>query len=631
MRIERVPSGGLAHFSYFVADGRDAVVVDPRRDVDVYLERARQLGVTIRYVLETHRNEDYVIGSGDLARATGARVLHGRGLPWAYGEEVADGDAIGVGSLVLRALATPGHTRESLSYVLYERTDGPPLAVFTGDALFAGDVGRVDLYGPAHAEENARALFASLHARLLPLGDGVVVYPAHGGGSVCGAGIADRPITTIGYERGTSALLRLDEAAFVRRKLSERHVVPPYFFKMERWNLEGAPPLSELPVPRALVADEVETATRAGALVVDLRSAEAFAGGHVPGALSLWLAGVPSYGGWLLPDDRDKILVLEDASDLEEALRHLVRIGVERIAGYLGPGFPAWRDAGKPIARVGTLDVETLRHHRSEGWRPVVLDVRKPDEHAEGVLPGARLFFAGEAPARVGEVPGDRPVVVHCSVGNRASIVASILAANGHRQVWNLLGGMKAAEALGEPIVDPDAAELEAETRRLGARDPGGEGAPSAGTEIRVDDRFTVGPQPDEAKLRELAKQGFRTVVNFRTEGEEEQPLSPAEEGSLVRSLGLRYLHVPVDVKQLREEQVDTFRQQVDTLPGPIYAHCRTGMRSGAFVMIKKAIDEGMTGEQLVASAERMGFPCDKPEIESFVRKYVDARVEEPV
>ncbi len=448
----RITSEGLSHHSYVLADGGEAVVIDPRRDVDVYLHLADEQGFRIRWVLETHRNEDYVVGSTALAAATGAGILHGAGLPFGYGEPVREGDTIGVGSLRFHALETPGHTDESLTWAMSD-TDAAdePVFAFTGDALFVGDVGRTDLYGPEEEERLARTLHRSLCEKILPLGDWVVLQPAHGGGSVCGGAISERDLSTLGFERRHNPSLLADGAAFVERRLAQRQVRPPYFRRMEHWNLEG-PPI-ELAPPRLvpLALDRFEGLREEGVRVIDTRMPQAFGGAHVPGSINVWLGGLTAYLSWVAAPDEPIVLVLPERADVEAVARTLFRIGYDRVEGHLQGGFEAWQNAGRPVESTATVDVASLPR-LLEREEAVVLDVRKPDEWEGGSLPGARRIFVGDLPRHLGELPRDRLVISMCSVGHRGGIGASLLQAAGFERVANFLGGLTAWKAAGHPV-----------------------------------------------------------------------------------------------------------------------------------------------------------------------------------
>lgn len=448
MLLKRIVSPGLAHHSYLLGAGGEAVVVDPRRDVQVYLDLAKEHDLRLTHVLETHRNEDYAIGSTALAAAVDCEILHSGRLDFAYGRSVSEGDEIGVGALRLRAIETPGHTPESLSWALRESqgADGA-LAVFTGDALFFGDTGRTDLLGEERARELAEQLHASLHEKILPLGDQVSLLPGHGPGSVCGAGIADRALSTLGYERRANELLQRGREAFVDAKLGERHVVPPHFERMEEWNLRGNAPVHErLPLPPPVSPGELAELREDGVLVLDARLPQGFAAGHVPASVNCWLDGLSSHGSWVAPPGTRVALVLPQHADVAEAVRRLYRIGVDDFAGVLRGGFESWQDEGRPIATLGAADTLDVRRLLSEeGGR--ILDVRTPAEHAKGTIEGALPIFLGELEERLSELPTDRPLIATCGVGHRGSLAASLLERRGFENLHVYLGGMKAWSA----------------------------------------------------------------------------------------------------------------------------------------------------------------------------------------
>lgn len=447
MKLHRLTSEGLAHHSYFIADGSEAVVVDPRRDVEVYLELAARYEVRIRFVLETHRNEDYVIGSPALAAFAGAEVLHSARLEFGYGSAVDEGDEVSVGALRFRALATPGHTDESLTWTLADTSTAEgPLFAFTGDALFVGETGRTDLYGEREEAGNAARLFDSLFDKILPLGDHVVLMPAHGGGSVCGGDIADRDLSTLGYERlHNPKLQHRDRARFVADKSKELLVRPRYFERMEVWNQRGSMPLfARVPLPPPLSSGEVQERVDDGVVVVDCRMPQAFAGGHIPGSYNVWLEGLASYLGVLLSPETRVVLVLPEHVAAERVARILLRVGFDGMEGFLRGGFEAWQSEGRDVARTQTVDTKELRKRLEAGEDLHVLDVRKPAEWKDGSLPGAQLLFVGDLEDRLHELPKDRKIVSMCSVGHRGGIAASVLQRNGFAFVMNYLGGYTA-------------------------------------------------------------------------------------------------------------------------------------------------------------------------------------------
>lgn len=286
MFLETVRSEGLSHISYILGHGGKCAVIDPRRDSQVYVDMAHERGAAITHIFETHRNEDYVIGSLDLARRTGAQIYHSGATQFDYGNSVSEGDRFELGDLELKILETPGHTFDSISIALFDQGFGQEaVSVFTGDALFIGDVGRTDFF-PDRKEEVAGLLYDSIFQKLLPLGDHVILNPAHGAGSVCGAGMAAREFSTLGYERKYNPVLQKSgRDTFIRHKVQEHHYKPPYFEMMEKYNREGAPPLMEIPRPRPMSPSEFEKEMGQEMLVLDTRSAEAIAGSFIPGAL----------------------------------------------------------------------------------------------------------------------------------------------------------------------------------------------------------------------------------------------------------------------------------------------------------------------------------------------------------
>ncbi|MBI2830946.1 MAG: MBL fold metallo-hydrolase [Chloroflexi bacterium] len=454
MIFERIKSEGIAHNSYFIGAENEAAVIDPRRDCQVYIDRARQNQMRIKYIFETHRNEDYAIGSLELADVTGAAIYHGPGLPWKYGNTLNDGHEFQIGSLKLTALHTPGHTDESISYALADISTGEAtVMVFPGDALFVGDAGRTDLYGPKETPRLAANLYQSIYGKLLPLGDEVILCPAHSGGSVCGMAIASRDESTLGIEKKQNPVLQIKgKQQFIKFKVAERPEIPPYFKQMEKYNLEGPPLLGRVPAPPPLTPAEFKSEMEKGAVVVDTSEPAAFGSAHIKGAYSIWLEGLPSFAGWVLPYDNPILLVLEDQSHLERAVSYLVRLGYDRIAGYLKEGIEGWYNAGFAIEHLPPLSVHQLKDKLDHHEDFVVLDVRREDEWSPGHISGALHIYAGHLEKRLDEVSRDKLVAVMCSVGHRAGLGASILLRAGYPKVYNVLGSAKAWVAAGFPF-----------------------------------------------------------------------------------------------------------------------------------------------------------------------------------
>jgi hydroxyacylglutathione hydrolase len=454
MITERIESEGIAHNSYFIGSDGIAAVIDPRRDCRIYLDLAQEHEMKIRYILETHRNEDYAIGSIELNNLTAAEIFHGPGLHWKYGDTLKDGQEFPVGAIILTAIHTPGHTDESVSYGLTDpATGGETVMVFTGDTLFVGDTGRTDLYGPDEAPRLAAALYDSLFKRLLPLGDGVIICTGHGGGSVCGTHIASRGESTIGIEKSQNPLLRLKRKdRFVKAKLAEKPEIPPYFSQMEKYNLEGPPLVGFGPLPAPLTPAEFMREMDAGAVVVDTSEEAAFGGIHIKGAYNIWLRGLPSFAGWILPYHKSILLVLEDPTHLDRAVRYLLRAGYDRIVGYLRDGVEGWYNAGLPLENLPLLSVHQLRDMVACRDELLVLDTRSDEEWNAGHIEGALHIYVGHLEQRLAEVSKDRPIAVYCRTGHRASLAASILLRAGYPRVYSVPGSISAWVAAGFPL-----------------------------------------------------------------------------------------------------------------------------------------------------------------------------------
>lgn len=453
MFVEPVKSAGLAHLSYVVGHDGQAVVIDPRRDCEIYLEIAEKYGVAITRIFETHRNEDYVIGSRELARLTGASIHHSGATKFAYGETVEEGDTFRVGGLELMVLETPGHTFDSISLVLRDTTSGSaPLAVFTGDALFIGDVGRTDFF-PDRKEEVAGLLYDSIFNKILTLGDQTILYPAHGAGSVCGKGMAPRDFSTLGYERMHNKALTVgSREAFIARKVAERHSLPPYFKQMEAYNQEGTPPaVLPLPRPTPFTPEAFEARMARGLQVVDLRSPEAFAGAFIPGSFAFPLEMLSAYAGFFLEYGTPIGLVAETHDQIDMAVRRLVRIGYEKVVCFLEGGLAAWEQSGRAYDTIPAIHADELVRRIEEDDDFVLVDVRDDDEWDAGHLPGAVHAFLGDLPGNL-DVDKSRRITTFCGSGARAIIAASILKQNGWTTVEDSLGSMMACQKRGCPI-----------------------------------------------------------------------------------------------------------------------------------------------------------------------------------
>jgi len=451
MFLEKVKAEGLAHLSYFIGSKGDAAVVDPRRDCTIYLDIARENDMAITHILETHRNEDYVTGSRELQAMTGARILHGD-PDRKYGERILDGQEIPLGNVTLRAMETPGHTPESMSYVVIDNNAGPEaVAVFTGDTLFVGEVGRTDLFGEELTDELSAKQYDSLFGRLLPLGDGTVILPAHGAGSACGNRIAGRELSTIGLERAQNHALKVkSKEEFIIMKGQEALEMPYYFKRMGEVNLKGQPLLGSLPqVPP--MAPEMVWSEKGGHTIVDVRSPAAYAAGHIPGSISLPLDILPHYGGWVLPYDRPIMLMEEGPEQLDAAIRALLRIGHDDVRGRVLGSIEGWYKAALPSSSFSVVSARELVE-REDADNLFYLDIRMDKEWEEGHVQGAHHIFVGHLERCIQEVPAGSKVAVLCSTGMRGSLASSILKMHG-REPLNLLGGMSGWIEAGLPVV----------------------------------------------------------------------------------------------------------------------------------------------------------------------------------
>jgi hydroxyacylglutathione hydrolase len=452
MTFETIKSAGIAHRSYFIGSKGFAAVIDPRRDCDIYLEIAEKNNLKIEYIFETHRNEDYAIGSVELSEIVGVEVYHGSKLNFAYGNPVSEGDTFTLGTLDLVVIETPGHTDESISITVKDKSVSDDVyLVFTGDTLFSGETGRVDLYGEWEKKRMAQELYHSIFHKILPLGDQVILCPAHGAGSVCGADIREQELTTIGYEKKTNKVLSYTQDEFINYKIAEKLYTPPYFEKMEEINKNGPNLLCRLPELKVLKVDEFKRLQEKGAQIIDVRKPTSFGGGHIPHTLNLWKEGVPAYAGWMLNYQDPIIIVDEDGQSMDEIRRYLVRLGFDNINSYLAGGFPTWYLQAEPVEKLELWSVRELRE-KQEDNSLFILDVRKITDWEKGYIKGAHHIYVGHLLGRIDGIPRDKKVVVYCDSGNKSSIAASILQMNNYKDVASVLGSMNAWKKAGYPI-----------------------------------------------------------------------------------------------------------------------------------------------------------------------------------
>ncbi|MFJ9455543.1 rhodanese-like domain-containing protein [Kitasatospora sp. NPDC101447] len=448
----------LSQASYLIADEttRQAVIVDPRRDVDEYLADARARGLTVVGVINTHFHADFLAGHLELAARTGAWIGYGRRAETEYPiRPLADGERIPLGDVTLQIMETPGHTPESISILVHEyATDEVPYGVLTGDALFIGDVGRPDLLASAGvtAEELGAMLYDSVHRKLMALPDEVRVFPAHGAGSACGKSLSTEKQSTIGAQRLTNyACQPMDEDAFVRIVAAGQPAAPAYFGHDAALNRQDRPLLDRTNAERPLCPEGFREVRAAGAVVLDARSPQDFGAGHLRGAVNVPIDGrfAEQAGTVLTPDSTIAIIAPQDRED--EVVTRLARIGFDRIAGYLrnpGTALPALADEVTPASR---LTADQLRTALAGAQPPTVLDVRSCSERASGAIEGSLHITLADLPRRLDEIPTGRPLVVHCAGGHRSSIAASLLRHHGRADTSDLIGGYHAWDALTHP------------------------------------------------------------------------------------------------------------------------------------------------------------------------------------
>ena len=459
LHVEQIYTGCLAQGAYYIRSGGEAAVIDPLREVQPYIERAARDGVRIKYVFETHFHADFVSGHVTLAEATGAPIVYGPGAETGFAAHVADdGEEFRVGDVTIVALHTPGHTLESTCYLLRDAT-GRPHALFSGDTLFLGDVGRPDLAqkgADLTQDDLAGMLYDSLREKIMPLPDDVLVYPAHGAGSACGKKMSTDTVGTLGGQKLTNYALRqnMTREEFVREVTDGLAEPPAYFPANVKLNKEGYAHVDEVldRGTRALTPDELERlVNEAGALVLDVRDRESFAEAHVPRSIFIGLDG--SFAPWvgaLVADVHQPLVVVAPEGREEEAVTRLARVGFDQTLGYLDGGIAAWRRAGKEFDRVEVVDASDVLAKAAEQPDLPVVDVRKPTEYAGGHLDAARNLPLSELNEHLGELPRDgRRAYVHCQSGYRSMIASSILKARGYHDFADVRGGWKALSAGG--------------------------------------------------------------------------------------------------------------------------------------------------------------------------------------
>jgi glyoxylase-like metal-dependent hydrolase (beta-lactamase superfamily II)/rhodanese-related sulfurtransferase len=455
MHFEQFYLNCLAHASYMLGSEGIAAIVDPQRDIDIYLKAAEEQGLKIAHIFETHLHADFVSGHKELAQRTGAIIYIGERAGAKFPHvPLRDGFSLRFGDIEIRALETPGHTPESTCLLVFDRQKSAdkPWAVLTGDTLFIGDVGRPDLAEGYTPQQLAGALYDSLHHKLLALPDDVLVYPAHGAGSLCGRNMRADRFSTIGTERLTNAALRIGRRDdFIRELTSHLPPRPQYFAQDAAINREGAEALDDLAPLPALSPADVREAQAHGYTILDTRACDEFARGHIPGSVNIGLGGqFASWAGTVLGLNAKLVLVAESAEKAAEARMRLARVGIEHVAGYLENGAGGWQQDGNSLEKIPQIAPRQLRERLAEF---TVLDVRRESEWQAGHIDGAQWHALDDFPRSLPELDREAPIAVHCKSGYRSILAASLLRRAGFRHVTDVAGGFDAWVADASPAV----------------------------------------------------------------------------------------------------------------------------------------------------------------------------------
>jgi hydroxyacylglutathione hydrolase len=463
MYFEQFYLGCLAHASYMLASEGEAIVIDPQRDVEIYLTAAAEHDLKIRHIFETHLHADFVSGHKELAERTLATIYIGpHGGARFTRTEVGDGFQLRVGKLCIDVLNTPGHTPESICMVVTdEEKSEEPWAVFTGDTLFIGDVGRPDLSQSHTPAELAGLLYDSLHNKLMKLPGDVLVYPAHGAGSLCGRNMRAERSSTIATERMTNYALQIGSRdEFIRELTSKVPVRPDYFLQDAEINRDGAAPLSELQELNPLSPQSLKTMLDEDIVALDVRPPSDFAKGHVPGSINIALSGqFASWAGSVLGLSSRPVLIADNDDQLSEARLRLARIGIENVRGFLDGGIAGWQQAGMPLATLQEVPVNQVNAWLRSGEAELI-DVRREGEWKTAHIEGATWAPLDTLSTNLPALAHDRRIAVHCKSGYRSAIACSVLQRAGFQNVVNVLGGIDAWQAANLPVATEEALKI---------------------------------------------------------------------------------------------------------------------------------------------------------------------------
>ncbi|UUV21573.1 MBL fold metallo-hydrolase [Paenimyroides aestuarii] len=459
MKIEQIYTGCLAQGAYYIESNGEAVVIDPLREVQPYIEKATKDGATIKYVLETHFHADFVSGHLDLAEKTGATIVFGpTAKPNFKAHIAADNEMLTIGNIKIKVIHTPGHTMESTCYLLIDE-NGKETSLFTGDTLFIGDVGRPDLAQKVVAdltqEKLAAHLYDSLHHKIMPLADDIIVYPAHGAGSACGKNMSKETFDTLGNQKQTNyALQPMTKEAFIEKVLDGLMPPPAYFPENVLMNIKGYESIDRVldKGTKALSPEAFETiANETDALLLDTRDAQTFAKGFIPNSINIGIDGnFAPWAGALIPNIQQAILLIADEGREEEIVTRLARVGYDNTIGFLKGGFDAWKNAGKETDHITSISVDELENRLAQNPDLNILDVRKNSEHYSEHVIGSENIALDYINQHISEVDKNKTYYVHCAGGYRSMIFISILKARGYEQLIDIQGGFSAIKASGK-------------------------------------------------------------------------------------------------------------------------------------------------------------------------------------
>lgn len=460
MYIEQLYTSCLAEAAYYIESEGEAAIIDPLRETEPYIALATKRNAKIKFVFETHFHADFVSGHIDLARQSGAKIIYGPTAETGYKAYVAqDEEVFSIGKLKIKVLHTPGHTLESSCYLLFDET-GKEYAVFTGDTLFVGDVGRPDLAikSDLTVSDLAGMMYDSLNAKINPLGDEVIVYPGHGAGSSCGKNIGKEMFSTIGQQKKLNyALQPMTKEAFVKAVTDGLTDAPKYFALDATLNKQGYSNIDDVlnKNTKALSVFEFEAQIKNGAIVLDVRTPDEFEKGFVPGAINIGLNG--QYAPWVgaLLDATIPLALITDEGKEKEAVLRLARVGYENVCGFLKGGFSAWKEAGKFVDTVKSISANELAARMNSNPELNILDVRKPGEVESGLIEGAQHICLSRLQKELHTLDQSKNYFIHCAGGYRSMMAASIMKQQGFEHVTNIYGGMGKIKETGLKLVQP--------------------------------------------------------------------------------------------------------------------------------------------------------------------------------